>query len=60
MQRQLPNISHYIAQLPFVEKSGDSFVVVGKGRAVFYIDNRRIEDLKRAEGTKKWDELQSV
>ena len=59
MQRQLPNISHYISQLPFVEKSGDSFVVVGKGRAVFYINNRRIEDLKELKEL-KMNELQSV
>lgn len=59
MQRKLPNISHYLSQLPFLEKSGDNFVVVGKGIAVFYIDNRRIEDLKELKEL-KMDDLQSV
>lgn len=59
MQRKLPNISYYISQLPFVEKSGDSFNVIGKGMAVFYIDNRRVEDLKELKEL-KMDDIQHV
>lgn len=44
LQKNLPSISNYLSQLPFVEKVGNTFCVAGKGTAVFYINNRRVVD----------------
>lgn len=55
LQKALPNITHYLAQLPFIEKSGSGFAVVGRGAAVVYIDNRKLEDLQELKELKMED-----
>lgn len=59
MQRVLPDVTHYLSQLPFVDKTGDGFSVIGRGSAVIYINNRRVEDLKELKEL-TMDDIQSV
>lgn len=59
MQRVLPDVTHYLSQLPFVDKTGDGFSLIGRGSAVIYINNRRVEDLKELKEL-KMDDIQSV
>lgn len=59
MQRALPDVTHYLSQLPFVDKTGDGFSLIGRGSAVIYINNRRVEDLKELKEL-KMDDIQSV
>lgn len=44
IQKKLPNLTLYLAQLPFVEKIGNQYGVTGRGKAEIYIDNRKIDD----------------
>lgn len=40
----MPNTEDMLSQLPFVKGDGGSFSIMGKGKAVIYIGNRKIQD----------------
>lgn len=57
MQRKLPNVTDFLAQIPFVGGSGDHFTVMGKGSTVVYINNRKIDDQRELKEIKMEDIL---
>lgn len=59
MQRDLPNVTQYLAELPFVEESGTAFKVVGKESTVIYVNNRKLQDNSELKEI-KMDEIVSV
>lgn len=54
---KLPDLTGYLEQLPFVEISGKGFSVIGRGAAVVYVNNHRLEDIGELKEYKPEDVL---